>query len=438
MSPISLEFRTTDDRVRQLCEHYWEISPHGEFARRVRDVAKDFGLKQSRLIPLINESCTARVTCTHGNESPSFRTRTEFAQYRSGQGSGAGWGCHQCLQKVADVLYADSVAAYERQCEQRATEAAQKTDAELLEREKLAARDQRRRHAIEAIFANPSRMREPADPLGFELKHAVWFLSLVRLGAAEDLSFIGPLESFTGPLSGNRNQDIKILTSLYRCGFIHIDPESPLDAFKFVEDETDVFYIDKVQWVLSDKEHAGYARALFADLELIFREKRWASRWHDDLLQLWRDVALQDCLDFLRAELEKYGFPSEPEEKTLLVLRDALDDFSPGHVFNMIWNATGRAAAFCRKEGVTIQHAANTVPGAIQRHADGARMGGWNMKSFVRNQRYPQPMVSQVLFDVVLQIGEDGMSTIPGNWEGSALNDSLEHDEADEDRESAE
>jgi hypothetical protein len=418
VSQISLEFLTTDEHIRRLCEDYWEIASDGKFVWAARSVAESFGVKQHLIIPLVNKSCIARMlgdTCPRCNESPTFLTRTELTQYQSAQRNGWSRACHSCNQKALGLARSEQAAAHKLRTEQQAALAAQKVAAEALERENRAAQAQRRRQSVVTTFADASRERKPADPMGFSLKHAVWFLSLVRLGASEDLSFVAPFASLGEPLSGDPEQDTEILKSLYKCRFIYVDPESPLDTFRFEEDKVDIFYVNKVQWVLSDEKNADYARFVIQDLESTFRKKRWASRWHDEVTQLWKDVALQDCLDFLRAQLEEHDFEFKPGEKTMLVLRGALEEYSPGQVFSMIWRAVRDAASFFTKGGVTRQHAGNIVPGAIQRNAESARAHGRVLNPFQRSSKFPQPMISQVFFDVVLQIGANGMSTIPGD-----------------------
>lgn len=419
MASIALEFLDAADPLRPLCERYWEIAPHGGFARPVREVAREFEIKQNLIIPLVNSKCNARVTdaiCTRCGESPLFFKRTDYIEYQATQRTGTAWVCHLCTGGAAAARRAEREAAYKAYNDQLGAQDAQGAATLAFEREETAAQEARQRQQIDAAYAGPHRERKPADPWAFPLKYAVWFLSLVRLGASEDLRVIRPLASFHEPLAGSPQQDCEILLSLYTCGFIYVDPASPLAAFVFRDGDPN-FYVDKVQWLLSDEAHAAYAMSMIVELESSFRRGAWASRWHEEVLELWRDVALQDCLEFLRSELDERGLRFNPGEKTILTLRGALEEFSPGQVCNMILQAARNAADFYMKGGVDRAHAANTVPNAIQRYVDRARSGGWNLKPFVRSWKYPQSMVSQVFFEVVLTLGDESMSTVPREWE---------------------
>jgi len=53
--------------------------------------------------------------------------------------------------------------------------------------------------------------------------------------------------------------------------------------------------------------------------------------------------------------------------------------------------------------------------GASQRWADRARAEGWEVIAFKRNFDLPRSMISYVLFDVLLRIGERGFTEVIGN-----------------------
>ena len=65
------------------------------------------------------------------------------------------------------------------------------------------------------------------------------------------------------------------------------------------------------------------------------------------------------------------------------------------------------------RENASKLHAANTVPGFIQRAAERAIAEDWSVKPFRRNFEVPLSVISQVLFTTALKLPEDGLSTIP-------------------------
>ncbi len=65
------------------------------------------------------------------------------------------------------------------------------------------------------------------------------------------------------------------------------------------------------------------------------------------------------------------------------------------------------------RERTSKTHAANIVPGAVQRMADRAIAEGWDIKPYNRDFRAPQSMVSEIFFNTALKIGEQGFKTVP-------------------------
>jgi hypothetical protein len=111
--------------------------------------------------------------------------------------------------------------------------------------------------------------------------------------------------------------------------------------------------------------------------------------------------------------LAEHKFSYTFGEKTNQVIESVLLDFSTSQIFNFIWRASQNAASYYLRENVTKQHAANTVVGSILRQAERAKTENWNIKGFERNYKCPQSLMSQVLYDVVLKIGDEGFKTVP-------------------------
>jgi hypothetical protein len=70
------------------------------------------------------------------------------------------------------------------------------------------------------------------------------------------------------------------------------------------------------------------------------------------------------------------------------------------------------ASDFIIRTKTNRAHAANYMIGACQRWADRARAEGWLIEVFKRNYKLPRSMISYVLFDVILKIGERGFNNV--------------------------
>lgn len=138
----------------------------------------------------------------------------------------------------------------------------------------------------------------------------------------------------------------------------------------------------------------------------------WTLLWEDDWRELWKEISLHECLSYLRLVLGEHGLPFRPGEKTHLVLDETLESFSVAQVWGMIWRAGRDAAAFFMRRNATRPHAANTVVGSIQRHAERALSEGWDIQPFNRDRRLPRSALSQVFFGKALGAGDAGFEMV--------------------------
>jgi hypothetical protein len=205
-----------------------------------------------------------------------------------------------------------------------------------------------------------------------------------------------------------------ILSELYEEGLIAVHPDSPLTAFTFEDDQATHFNVSKVWWTPRVAANVEQYQQVVNALEMLLRNPvAWPSTWLSARVPLWKQVAVDECLAYLHLVLTEHGLPFQPGEKTHSMLNRVLEHFSIGQVYKFIWSAVRDAAAFYQRTQTTRQHAANTVPGAIQRAAERAIAENWQVKPFSRNYKCPESMLTHMLFTVVLQIGEAGWTSVP-------------------------
>lgn len=139
-----------------------------------------------------------------------------------------------------------------------------------------------------------------------------------------------------------------------------------------------------------------------------------------DVQRLHREIAFEECLKYLQVVMEEHKFQPPMGEKTQSVLRAVLRNFSIGQAYNLIWRAARNAASFYLREQTSKVHAANTVPGAIQRMAERSLVEGWDLKPFRRDFRAPLSVISHVLFTVALSLTDDGFTSVPPAENGAS------------------
>jgi hypothetical protein len=397
MTGIEIEFHTDDEKLQELCRKYWAHNTDGKFLYTVASLSASFDVPVWKMATTVAKCCVAYDSgdlCSRCKGPQRFNSRSDFLTSRSGSHRSRYWNgpriCPTCIE------------------------------AERLAKEHdLRGAVERTKSVIVRELEKTRRKGWSTDRLSF--RDAVYLISLLRARGAEDLSFITPLDCVNpAQLSPTQVQDQEILAHLYRRGLTCIHPESRTDSVVIVADELTEFYPAKVHWILPISDGGPPPTAVLEALEGRLKSEPWPEEWHREASQLQRDIALQECLQYLQVVMSDHGFGSNHGEKTCSVLRAVLNTFSIGQTYSFIWRAAKDAASFFLRENVTRAHAANIVPGAIQRMAERAIAENWQTSSFRRDFRAPLSVLSHVLFTTALQLPDGGFTTVPPPERGSS------------------
>jgi hypothetical protein len=239
------------------------------------------------------------------------------------------------------------------------------------------------------------------------LEDAVYLLSAIRAGAAENLRYIVPFNEFKQPLGPTPDFGKSMLTHLFERKILRIHPASSPGAFEWQDDDPARLKIPEVHWGIAMGGPQLPFGSVIEQLEEKFRagSRAWTQAWRDEMTTLWRNILLQEAIRHLLLCLEDHGFHFSPGEKTNTVLRALLEEFTLAQVWNMTWNCAKNAAAYYMRERIPKQQAANSVISRLQAYAERANSEGWEIKAARRDRRTPEPVVSQVFFTAALRIG---------------------------------
>jgi len=377
---LELEIHTDDERTRELCSRYWQLADGKTFAFKLSELSREYKLTAAAIRKLVNDSSTAfsaKFSCVQCGAPRPFKSRTDYTE-NSRYYSWHSWVCDTCVE-------------IERE-----------EQARLREQE-----EQRRYDLVNDEYQ--SKRGEGLTVTELSFADAIYLLSVIRTGGSEDLTYIVPHEYYEIPLSPCHDYDLEILRQLYYSGALCIHPQSRKDTIEFVDDSPSSFrfYPLRVHWVLPLPDEQKPAQ-IVQELETVLSSKEWPDAWAAEVNDLRTRVALEESLQYLRYVMGEHGFDFTAGEKTRHVVRSLLNTFSVAQIYNFSWRAAKDAAAFYMRKDVSKQHAANTVPGSIQRMSERAIAEGWEVKPYGRNFKVPQSMVSQVLYNTTLRIGDAG------------------------------
>lgn len=394
---LQLEFSTTDAGQISACQLYWELDAHLQFVHAASDVAQATGIDEFRLAAAVREVSRAFVpdwTCSRCGKPRTFDGRTEFNKERSKLLQGTyrqyPFVCKDCQAELREA----EVAERDRQ------EAQARADREAIDTDK--------RRRIPAMYR-----LEDIPPVGVEtmtLTDSLYLTSVMRGGASENLSKIAPVSLFERPLSPDNDLTVEMLRHLVQRGLLHPHPDSEPAAFV---DDLSGFYTLQVHYappILRARDEQP--QDVLPVLHRLITGP-WPGAWYDEALTLWKKVAVAECKEFLLFVLKEHHLELNPGEKTMQNLQRALQRFSSAQVFNVIWRAGRDAAAYYQRGGVSRRQAANAAVAALERLPERAAAEGWDLKPFGRNYQLPQSIVSEVLYNLALQLGDAGFTLVP-------------------------
>ena len=377
---IELEIHTNDEQVRRLCTDYWKLTDNKTFTCKLSELSEKHNLSATAIRKLVNSNCTAfseKFLCVNCGAPRPFKSRTDYME-NSRYYSWHSWICDTCV--------------------------------EVQKEEKAMLREKNEQLIYNLVNKEyQSKRMEGLIVTELSFSEAIYLLSVIRTGASEDLSYIVPYKHYEMPLSPCQDFDYEILMQLYHSGTLCIHPNSRRETIELVEEDPSSFrfYPLRIHWLLplSDKEKPAH---IVEELERVLPSKEWPATWSSEVNALRARMALEESLQYLRFVLSEHGFDLTIGKKTIQVVKSLLNEFSVAQIYNFSWRAAKDAAAFYIRKDVSKQHAANTVPGSIQRMSERALAEGWEVKPYGRNFNVPQCMVSQVLYNTTLRMGDAG------------------------------
>ena len=134
---------------------------------------------------------------------------------------------------------------------------------------------------------------------------------------------------------------------------------------------------------------------------------------YPDIVTLWRAIAAEELIRYLRLRLEQNGFPTEQaEERARPTFQELLIELPPSQVIYYVWRLTERSAHNYVSKGRTPSQAAYEVPDLIGEWARRALREGWNIPRYNWDSRIEVSRVASTFYSEVLQGSRDELRDV--------------------------
>jgi hypothetical protein len=128
---------------------------------------------------------------------------------------------------------------------------------------------------------------------------------------------------------------------------------------------------------------------------------------------MWKKVALHECLEYLLYQMDKVGYSFNPGDKTIRVFDHLLEHFSVSQIYGIIYRSVANSTQRYQAREITKIHAQNSVIASCESYGQRAIAQGWKLTNFSRIRDLPETYISLVLFTSIMKIAELGFSEKP-------------------------
>ena len=254
----------------------------------------------------------------------------------------------------------------------------------------------------------------PVNYSELNFREMVFLGALLRTSLSEDMEVILPLNDAERELAPTIGYIKEILSYLIGRGVISVDSNSSIDAFLDSNEEKDiefpnVYYITMVKYrinIVGDEEIKNI-------LSKIINPKSFSDADKEDALNIWKEIALEECIEYFEYQMKSVRFDFNIGEKTIAIFKDLLENFSVSQIYGIIYKSVANATKYYQESSVSKKQAANSVIGGCQRYAERTMINNWELAKYSKIKELPQSMISEFFFDRVIGVGSLGFNMPP-------------------------
>jgi len=208
------------------------------------------------------------------------------------------------------------------------------------------------------------------------------------------------------PLAPTREYGKQLILSLERIGLL-----SPID--KDDNRSSSSSSINKQILVFGSKYKITEAvtQELIKDVQSRILKSEWPARWYDEICLVIFDLAFAEVKEFYNFCIEERKFPYVNEKRMTNLILNLLEDFSVAQCFHIIFRGAQAATDFMVRSNASPPYAVNYLLSTSQNYADRAKATNKNLVPFRRNSNCPRSLISTILYNDVLKINDDVITT---------------------------
>lgn len=245
------------------------------------------------------------------------------------------------------------------------------------------------------------------------LTDKIFIGALLREGISENYDFIKPIVGFINPFAPTHEFSSEIFIRLSVIMAIMVDPDTDPESIEINEVHSGVYrsYGYRVKWKLNiiceELDKTELIEFITNPTDLDYSE-------YDDILVLWKKIALYESIEYFRYMINRYlSVDYKIGNKTKRVLNDLINHYSVAQIYGIIKKAVMKAVIVYARGVESRKHAVNSITDYVESIGEKEKTKKRALKKHNRVKVCPESALSKFFFDRVIKIGSEGFSEVP-------------------------
>lgn len=243
------------------------------------------------------------------------------------------------------------------------------------------------------------------------LHEKIYLATLLRSCLNEKMNKIIDLSKNSTSLAPHINMVIELIDSLYLRKIIIPSIDNDPDNFFESDDGTLSFQRFDINYKLNiapmDGDYSEMVR------RLIYPDPRPFLEDVGFCYDMWRKIAFYESLQYLLFKMRTVGYSYNIGEKTHIVFKNLVDNFSVGQIYNIVHRSIAFSTEKYQSGSITKKHAQNMVISSCELYGQKAIANNWTLSNYARVKELPQSQISKVFFDSIIKISYCGFTVKP-------------------------
>ena len=273
--------------------------------------------------------------------------------------------------------------------------------------EKPERKEEKLRNEIKAFWGQKPK-KISMSKLSFRSRF--YLDTICRFALTEDMMSTTPLSNIRKKIVPDKQYLYEIINDLIKNNILLVSEDSDLEAFVLSSDDFPRdFYYDKARYVLNvDEEYADEYASIVLSAPLYY-----SSDYAEEALEVWREISTYECIEYLRNELQLFGFEYQLGERTKMVFRSLLEVFSTAQVFAIIYDSISDVIRDLYLGKYKKREAGSTVLSYIKEFCNATERQKQNVGKYGCSREIPQSGISEYFFNKVLGLEYRGLYNSP-------------------------